>query len=61
MPRRNFHIVTADARGSDVAKECRVAFTVGHLTRDNYRNLLKPLLEPGDILVNLSVDLSSIA
>jgi homospermidine synthase len=61
MPRKNIHIVTADARGSDVAKECRVAFTVAHLTRDNYRDLLGPLLEPGDFLVNLSVDVSSIA
>ena len=31
------------------------------LTRDNYRQLLEPLLARGDILLNLSVDVSSVA
>jgi homospermidine synthase len=61
MPRNNIHIVTADARGSDVAAEYGVAFTVAQLTRNNYRDLLLPLLGPGDFLLNLSVDVSSVA
>jgi homospermidine synthase len=61
MPRKNIHIVTADDRGSDVAAECGVAFTVAHLTRENYRELLLPLLGSGDFLLNLSVDVSSVA
>jgi homospermidine synthase len=61
MPREQIHILTADARGSDVAAACGVAVTVAPLTRDNYRDLLLPLLRPGDFLLNLSVDVSSVA
>lgn len=61
MPRERIHILTADARGNDVAAECGVAVTVAPVTRDNYRALLVPLLEPGDFLLNLSVDVSSVA
>jgi homospermidine synthase len=61
MPREQIHILTADARGSDVAAACGVAVTVAPVTRDNYRDLLLPLLRPGDFLLNLSVDVSSVA
>ena len=61
MPRERIHILTADERGHDVAKESGVAITVKPLTRENYRALLTPLLGAGDFLVNLSVDVSSVA
>jgi homospermidine synthase len=61
MPPKRIHILTADARGSDVAAACGVAVTVAPVTRDNYRDLLLPLLGPGDFLLNLSVDVSSVA
>ncbi len=61
MPRERIHILTADARGSDVAAEFGVALTVAPVTRDNYRDLLAPLLGRGDFLLNLSVDVSSVA
>ncbi|HET7883257.1 MAG TPA: saccharopine dehydrogenase C-terminal domain-containing protein [Acetobacteraceae bacterium] len=61
MPRERIHILTADARGSDVATEFGVALTVAPVTRDNYRDLLRPLLGRGDFLLNLSVDVSSVA
>ena len=61
MPRERIHILTADARGSDVAAACGVAVTVAPVTRDNYRDLLRPLLGGGDFLLNLSVDVSSVA
>ena len=61
MPRERIHILTADARGSDVAAACGVAVTVAPVTRDNYRDLLRPLLGRGDFLLNLSVDVSSVA
>jgi homospermidine synthase len=61
MPPKRIHILTADARGSDVASACGVAVTVAPVTRDNYRDLLLPLLGPGDFLLNLSVDVSSVA
>jgi homospermidine synthase len=54
-------IVTADERGHDVARECGVQFINQPITRDNYRKVLEPLLGQGDFLLNLSVDVSSIA
>ena len=54
-------VVTADERGEKVAAEYGVRFVKHPLTKDNYRNVLTPLLERGDFLVNLSVDVSSIA
>ena len=38
-----------------------VRFVVEPLTRENYRRVLEPLLGPGDFLLNLSVDVSSVA
>ncbi|MEJ0016161.1 MAG: saccharopine dehydrogenase C-terminal domain-containing protein [Acetobacteraceae bacterium] len=61
MPQERIHVLTADARGSEVAAACGVAVTVAPVTRDNYRDLLRPLLGPGDFLLNLSVDVSSVA
>jgi homospermidine synthase len=54
-------IVSGDERGRDVAAEYGVDFTVRPLTRDNVRNVLTPLVQPGDFLLNLSVDVSSVA
>ncbi len=54
-------IVTADESGRAVAAEYGVSFTRMPLTRDNYRAVLEPLLQPGDFLLNLSVDVSSVA
>jgi homospermidine synthase len=61
MPRGRIHILTADTRGSDVAEEFGVSITVAPVTRGNYRELLVPLLGQGDFLLNLSVDVSSVA
>ena len=61
VPRENIVIVTAEERGHKVARELGVEFHVSPLTRENYRAVLEPLLRPGDFLVNLSVDVSSIA
>jgi homospermidine synthase len=54
-------IVTADERGADVAAALGVRFIVEPLTRDNYAAVLRPLLRAGDFLLNLSVDVSSVA
>jgi homospermidine synthase len=54
-------IVTAEDSGSMEAKEFGVKFTNSALTRENYRRILEPLLEAGDFLLNLSVDVSSVA
>jgi homospermidine synthase len=61
MPRERIRILTADERGHAVAKEFGVAITIAPLTRGNFRELLIPILGPGDFLLNLSVDVSSVA
>ncbi len=54
-------IVTAEPHGRDVAAEYGVAFVETALTRENHHSLLEPLIEDGDFLLNLSVDVSSTA
>jgi homospermidine synthase len=54
-------IVTAEERGAAMAEEYGVTFVVTPLTRENYRAMLAPLLAAGDFLLNLSVEVSSLA
>ncbi len=61
MRREQITVVTAEERGREIAEEYGVAFIENALTRDNYRQVLEPLLGKGDFLLNLSVDVSSVA
>lgn len=54
-------IITAEPRGHDVAAEYGICFIETALTRDNYRAVLEPRLWAGDFLLNVSVDVSSVA
>jgi homospermidine synthase len=54
-------ILTADEQGRDVAARYGVRFVIEALTPQNYVALLSRHLEPGDLLLNLSVDVSSLA
>ncbi len=54
-------IVTGDEKGRKVAAEHGVAFHDTPLTPANYRALLEPRLGRGDLLINCSTDVSSIA
>lgn len=54
-------IITAEERGHDVAKKYGVKFVIDPLNPDNYRDILTPLLKKGDFLLNVSVDVSSVA
>src|SRR5215469_9395081 len=54
-------IVTAEDRGQKEAKDLGVRFLVEPLTRENYATVLEPLLGPGDFLLNVSVEVSSLA
>jgi homospermidine synthase len=54
-------IITAEPRGHDVAAEYGVRFIQTALTRSNYRSQLEPALGRGDFLLNVSVDVSSVA
>ncbi|WP_370156011.1 homospermidine synthase [Ferrovibrio sp.] len=61
MPADRIVIVTAEERGHDVASEYGIKFVRQPLTRENYQTVLEPLLAAGDFLLNLSVDVSSVA
>ncbi len=54
-------IVTADDAGRDEATKFGIKFVNHPLTRENYRHVLDPLIGRGDFVLNLSVDVSSIA
>jgi homospermidine synthase len=54
-------VITAETRGGEVAEEYGVRFVETALTRDNYRAVLDGWLGAGDFLLNVSVDVSSIA
>jgi homospermidine synthase len=61
MPRENIVIVTAEDRGQEIAAEYGVRFIRRPLTRQNYKVVLGSLVNPGDFILNLSVDVSSVA
>src|SRR5438067_2348576 len=54
-------IVTAEPRGREVAAEYGIHFVEEALTRENFRSVLNPWLGRGDFLLNVSVDVSSVA
>lgn len=54
-------IIEPDASGLDIANEYGVQLRTEELTPDNFRQLLGPIFQPGDFLLNLSVDVSSVA
>jgi homospermidine synthase len=54
-------IITAEPRGAEVAAEYGVSFVEMALTRENYRAVLDAEIGSGDFLLNLSVDVSSVA
>ncbi len=61
MPRDRIHVISADQRGRDLAAEHGVRFSAMPLTRENFRDVLGAELGRGDFLLNLSVDVSSVA
>ena len=54
-------IVTAADRGNEEARQYGVKFIKERLTRENFRRVLNPLLGRGDFLINVSVEVSSVA
>ena len=61
IPAERITIVTADERGAALAAEHGLRRIVTPLTRESYREVLAPLVGAGDFLLNLSVDVSSVA
>src|SRR6202007_369065 len=54
-------IVTAEDKGSEEAAKYGIKFIKERLTRENYRRVLSPLMGRGDFLINVSVEVSSVA
>ncbi len=54
-------IIAADANGKEIAENYGVKFINLLLTKKNYQQALSPLLNKGDFLLNLSVEVSSLA
>jgi homospermidine synthase len=61
IPPERIVIVTADDAGTEEAQALGVRFIREPLVRENFRRVLDGLMGRGDFLVNLSVDVSSIA
>jgi homospermidine synthase len=61
MSAKQITIVTAEERGHDEADEYGIKFIDEPLTRDNFVAVLDPLLGKGDFLLNVSVEVSSVA
>ncbi|MFH2123885.1 MAG: saccharopine dehydrogenase C-terminal domain-containing protein [Pseudomonadota bacterium] len=53
-------ILTADECGRQIAEEYGVLFQRHVVTRGNYQELLGPLLQDGDFLLNLSINVGSL-
>ena len=58
---RQVTIISRSADKSGIAGEFGVEFRVQALTAANYESVLEPCLKEGDFLLNLSVDVSSLA
>lgn len=54
-------IVTADDHGRAEAAQFGIRFLKQPLTKDNYKHILDPLVGRGDFVLNVSVDVSSVA
>jgi len=61
IPAERVTIVTAEDRGIAEAGQYGVKFIKEPLTRENFRRILEPLVGRGDFVLNVSVEVSSIA
>jgi homospermidine synthase len=61
IPKERITIIAADDNGKRVAESYGVKFVNLALTRDNYRRELDQYIGRGDFVLNVSVDVSSIA
>ncbi len=60
-PPERIAIVTAEEQGQELAAQHGIKFIKERLTRENLRRTLEPLVGRGDFILNLSVDVSTIA
>lgn len=53
-------VLSADESGRGIAQRCGAQFIHCNLTPGNYRSMLKDFVGEGDLMLNLSIDISSI-
>jgi homospermidine synthase len=53
-------IITGDEHGAAEAAHFGIPFRITPLTRENWRGILDQIIEPGDFLLNVSIDVSSV-
>ena len=61
IPPERITIITAEDKGSQEAAEYGIKLIKERLTRESYRRVLDPLLRQGDFLLNVAVEVSSVA
>ncbi len=61
IPKERISIITGHDRGRAEAESFGIRYEINPLTRENYRAVLGPRLDRGDFLINLSVDVASVA
>ncbi len=61
IPPERITIVTAEDRGAEEAQRYGVKFIREPLKRENFRRILEPLVGRGDFVLNVSVDVASVA
>ncbi len=54
-------IITADEEGLHIASACKTHVHLIEITQENHADVLSRFLKPGDLLVNVSVNVSSLA
>lgn len=59
MPVRDITVISPPTEGDGLARACGTGHVPAALTAANLREILAPILRPGDFLLNLSVDVSS--
>src|SRR3989344_5890925 len=61
IEKKDISIIAADDLGKNIARKEGVSFAIKPLTKGNYKKVLDSYLGRGDFLLNLSVDVSSVA
>ena len=60
LDKKKIRIIAADNLGRAIARKHKIPFELNPLTEKNYKKILDARIGPGDFLLNLSVEVSSI-
>jgi len=60
IDKKKIRVIAADTLGQKIARKHGIAFEINPLTDKNYQKILDSKIGPGDFLLNLSVEVSSV-